>query len=157
MASLHPRAHEQFLWCSAYASLWHDWRMELRHIRYFVAAAEEENFHRAAERLSVVPPALSRRIHDLETELGAQLFERQQKRVRLSPLGRAFLEDARRILEEVARAKERVRRMARGEVGTLSVGLNETVVRHGIVSRAFRDFRTACADVELRLGPIPTR
>jgi len=129
--------------------------MELRHIRYFVAAAEEENFHRAAERLCVVTPALSRRIHDLETELGVQLFERQQKRVRLSAMGRAFLDDARRILHDVDQAVSHMRHMAAGEIGTLHIGLNETVIRHVVVTAAFRDFRARYPGVELKLGPIP--
>src|SRR6185369_11515554 len=130
--------------------------MELRHIRYFVAAAEEENFHRAAERLCVVTPALSRRIHDLEDELGVQLFERQQKRVKLSPMGRVFLEQARRILAEVDRAMAQMRLMGAGEAGSLHIGLNETVVRHALVTSAFREFRTQYPGVELKLGPIPS-
>jgi DNA-binding transcriptional LysR family regulator len=129
--------------------------MELRHLRYFVAAAEEENFHRAAERLHVTQSALSRRIRDLEVELGVDLFDRSQKRVRLSSVGRAYLEDAVRILKDIEAANSRGRRIARGELGTLSFALNDTVVRHDIVSKAFHSFRLGFPNVELKLDPTP--
>ena len=129
--------------------------MELRHLRYFAVAAEEENFHRAAERLHVTQSALSRRIHDLEVELGVQLFDRSQKRVRLSSVGRAYYEDTTRILKEIEQANARSRRVAKGEVGVLSLALNDTVVRHTIVSKAFHAFRSDYCDVELKLDPMP--
>src|SRR5438552_11148475 len=71
--------------------------MELRHLRYFVAIGEEQHYGRAARRLRVAQPALSRQIQDLEEELGFQLFERLPRGVKLSAAGRLFLEDARRI------------------------------------------------------------
>jgi DNA-binding transcriptional LysR family regulator len=129
--------------------------MELRHLRYFTIAAEEENFHRAAERLHVTQSALSRRIHDLEVELGVQLFDRSQKRVRLSPVGRAYYEDTTRILKDIEQANARSRRVAKGELGVLSLALNDTVVRHTVVSKAFHAFRSAYPGVELKLDPMP--
>jgi DNA-binding transcriptional LysR family regulator len=84
--------------------------MELRHLRYFVGVAEEEHYGRAAERLHVAQPALSRQIQDLEKEIGFSLFERLPRGVKLSAAGRLFLTDARRILQEVEEAKLRAER-----------------------------------------------
>jgi hypothetical protein len=77
--------------------------MELRHLRYFVAVGEEQHYGRAARRLRVAQPALSRQIHDLEEELGFKLFDRLPRGVKLSAAGKLFLEDARRILQETKR------------------------------------------------------
>ena len=79
--------------------------MELRHLRYFVGVAEEQHFGRAAERLHVAQPALSRQIQDLEREMGFLLFDRLPRGVRLSAAGNVFLSDARRILQDVDDAK----------------------------------------------------
>ncbi len=76
--------------------------MKFRHLEYFVAAAEELNFTHAADRLHVSQPPFSKQIHDLEGELGINLFERQRKGVALTPAGKSFLIDARRILEDCA-------------------------------------------------------
>jgi DNA-binding transcriptional LysR family regulator len=74
--------------------------MELRHLRYFVAVGEEQHYGRAAERLHVAQPALSRQIQDLEQEIGVRLFDRLPRGVRLSAAGESFLDDARRILRQ---------------------------------------------------------
>ena len=76
--------------------------MELRHLRYFVAIGEEENYRRAAQRLNVAQTALSTQIQDLEAELGFKLFDRLPRGVKLSAAGRLFLEDARRILQQAS-------------------------------------------------------
>src|SRR2546427_36681 len=99
--------------------------MELRHLRYFVVVGEEQHYGRAARRLHVAQPALSRQIQDLEDELGCKLFERLPRGVRISPAGKSFLEDARRILQQVNEAAMRVGRVARGQSGTLRVGFVE--------------------------------
>ena len=125
--------------------------MELRHLRYFVAVGEEEHFGRAAERLHVAQPALSRQIQDLEREVGFLLLDRLPRGVRLSAAGKLFLGDARRILQEVEEAKRRAERVALGRAGTLRVGIATAVSWHGLVVDAFRDFRRRQPGVELVL------
>ena len=127
--------------------------MELRHLRYFVGVGEEQHFGRAAERLHIAQPALSRQIHDLEKEIGFPLFERLPRGVRLSAAGGLFLEDARRILAEVQEAARRAGQVARGLAGTLRIGFVESISWHGIVPESFRRFRQKQADAELI--PIP--
>src|SRR5260370_19624477 len=99
--------------------------MELRHLRYFIAIGEEQHYGRAARRLRVAQPALSRQIQDLEGELGFELFERLPRGVRLSLAGQLFLEDARRILLEISDAATRAGRVARCLSGTLRIGFTE--------------------------------
>ena len=125
--------------------------MELRHLRYFIAVGEEQHFGRAANRLHVVQPALSRQIRDLERELGFLLFDRLPRGVRLSAAGKLFLNDARRILQDVAEAKRRAERMALGQAGTLRIGIATAISWHGLVVNAFREFRRRQPDVELVL------
>src|ERR1700752_1798408 len=81
--------------------------MELRHLRYFVAVGEEQHYNRAAQRLRVAQPALSRQIQDLEEELGFKLFDRLPRGVKLNSAGKLFLEAARRILQELSDAAAR--------------------------------------------------
>src|SRR4051794_41794691 len=97
--------------------------MELRHLRYFVAVAEELPFRRAAERLHVSQPPLSQQIRALETELGVTLFERNRRRVDLTAAGAALLVEARAILASVDHAVGLTRRGARGEAGGPAVRL----------------------------------
>src|SRR4029077_11417692 len=123
--------------------------MELRHLRYFVGVAEEQHFGRAAERLHVAQPALSRQIRDLEGEMGFLLFDRLPRGVRLSAAGNVFLSDARRILQDVDEAKRRAERIALGKAGTLRIGIATAVSWHGLVVHAFREFRRRHPDVEL--------
>ena len=96
--------------------------MELRHLRYFVAVAEERHFGRAAERLHIAQPPLSQQIRRFEAELGEPLFFRTTRRVELSPAGEVLLERARDILAAVDSAVEDARRAARGEYGRLAIG-----------------------------------
>jgi DNA-binding transcriptional LysR family regulator len=125
--------------------------MELRHFRYFVVAAEEENFRRAADRLHVAQSALSRQIKDLETELGVQLFERQQRKVRLSEAGRVYLGEVRRILEDIQRANAQTRSIAAGLLGTLRLSLHNSVVRYPVVTQILHAFRAAHPAIELTM------
>ena len=130
--------------------------MELRHLRYFVAVGEEQHYGRAALRLRVVQPALSRQIQDLEEEVGFKLFERLPRGVKLSAAGKLFLEDARRILREVNEAAARAERVARGQSGTLRVGFTESASWRGVVPESFRRFREMHPDAELQLQPLPS-
>jgi DNA-binding transcriptional LysR family regulator len=130
--------------------------MELRHLRYFVAVGEEQHYGRAALRLRVVQPALSRQIQDLEEEVGFKLFERLPRGVKLSPAGKLFLEDARRILREVNEAAARAARVARGQSGTLRVGFSENASWRGVVPESLRRFREIQPDAELQLQPLPS-
>ena len=123
--------------------------MELRHLRYFVGVAEEQHFGRAAARLHVAQPALSRQIQDLEREMGFVLFDRLPRGVRLSAAGKMFLSDARRILQDVDEAKRRAERIALGKAGTLRIGIAMALSWHGVVVEAFREFRRRQPDVEL--------
>ena len=125
--------------------------MELRHLRYFVGVGEEQHFGRAAARLHVAQPALSRQIQDLESEMGFLLFERLPRGVRLSAAGKLFLSDARRILQDVDEAKRRAERIALGKAGTLRIGIATAVSWHGLVVDSFREFRRRQPDVELEL------
>ncbi|MBF6210520.1 LysR family transcriptional regulator [Nocardia puris] len=124
--------------------------MELQQLRYVVAVAETNNFTRAAERCLVVQSALSHQIARLERELGARLFERTSRRVRLTPAGEAFLPAARQCLDAADRAVAEVA-AALGEVrGRLAVGVIPTVAAVDIPS-ALRDFRARYPDVRVSL------
>jgi DNA-binding transcriptional LysR family regulator len=127
--------------------------MELRHLRYFVAVGEEQHYGRASRRLrggtaSVVPPdSGSRRRNRL------QAFRSPATRVKLNPAGKLFLDDARRILQEVSDAAVRAGRVARGHSGTLRVGFTENSSWRGVVPDSFRRFRDRQPDAELQLRP----
>jgi DNA-binding transcriptional LysR family regulator len=101
----------------------------------------------------VAQPALSRQIQDLEAEVGFQLFERLPRGVKLSAAGKLFLEDARRILQEINEAAERAGRVARGRTGTLRVGFTENASWRGVVPESFRRFRELQPDADLELQP----
>jgi LysR family transcriptional regulator, benzoate and cis,cis-muconate-responsive activator of ben and cat genes len=100
--------------------------VELRHLRYFVAVAEMENVSRAALKLHVSQPALSRQIRDLEDELGFSLLERTAKSVRLTDPGRAFLDNARALLQNADEAVTKARAVASAETTELHVGYSPT-------------------------------
>ena len=125
--------------------------MELRHLRYFVSVGEEQHFGRAAARLHVAQPAVSRQIQDLEREIGFLLFDRLPRGVRLSAAGKLFLSDARRILQDVDEAKRRAERIALGKAGTLRIGIALALSWHGMVVESFREFRRRQPDAELVL------
>jgi DNA-binding transcriptional LysR family regulator len=125
--------------------------MELRHLRYFVAVAEEKHMTRAAERLGIQQPPLSMQIRALEQELDAQLFRRQPRGVELTEAGQAFLEQARNILDQVDRAVATTRRTARGEEGRVVVGFTSSAPFHPFVPRVLRAFRDAAPLVSVVL------
>ncbi len=101
--------------------------MELRHLRYFVAVGEEQHYGRAATRLRLAQPALSRQIQNLEQEIGFRLFDRLPRGVKISEAGKLFLNDARRILQEVNDATARAKRIASGQSGTLRIGFVQSM------------------------------
>src|SRR5216684_8847107 len=96
--------------------------MELRHLRYFLAVAEALNFTKAAAQLRVAQPALSRRVQDLEDEIGVDLLKRSPRGVTLTAEGKLFLEKTRHILELAEESVEQVRALARGQSGNLHIG-----------------------------------
>lgn len=125
--------------------------MELRHLRYFIAVAEEKHMTRAAERLGIQQPPLSMQIRALEQELDAQLFRRQPRGMELTEAGVAFLDRARIILDQVDRAVATTRRTARGEEGRVVVGFTSSAPFHPFVPRVLRAFREAAPLVSLVL------
>jgi len=122
--------------------------LELRHLRYFVAVAEELNFSRAAERLHMAQPPLSVAIRQLEQELGAELLVRTTREVRLTDAGGAFLDGARRTLAELERAQSDARRTAAGELGRLRVAFSWSA-RFETLPALGQAFRAGHPDVEL--------
>jgi DNA-binding transcriptional LysR family regulator len=122
--------------------------LELRHLRYFVAVAEELNFSRAAERLHMAQPPLSAAIRQLEQELGTELLARTTREVRLTEAGSAFLEGARRTLAELDRARSETERAAAGEIGQLRVGFSWSS-RFETLPAIGRSFRLSHPDVSL--------
>jgi DNA-binding transcriptional LysR family regulator len=129
--------------------------MEIRTLRYFLAAAETENLSRAAERMNVVQSALSHQIRHLEAEVGAELFVRNGRKLRLSEAGRVFAKEARKVIEAVEFAKRRARQAAQGELGELRVGFETITARHRLVSEALFAFREAFPEVHVDLAHLP--
>src|SRR6478672_10352663 len=130
--------------------------MELRHLRYFVAVAEEGHVTRAAERLGIQQPPLSQQIRALETELEVQLFRRKPRGVELTPAGEAFLAEARIVIERAEHAVLVARRAARGEAGRLGLGFTSSASFHPLVPRVIRDFRETSPLVALSLEEAGT-
>jgi len=126
--------------------------MELRHLRYFVAAAEEENVSRAAARLHVSQPGVSRQIHDLEDEIGFLLFQRSGKSVRLTAAGRIFLAEAREILQHTADAVSKAR-AGLGSPAEINVGYAPSGTVE-ILPRALRAFMGSFPGVRVTLHDL---
>ena len=126
--------------------------MELRHLRYFVMVAEELNFTKAAKRLQVAQPALSRQIHDLEKEIGVQLFDRNSSRVFLTDAGRRFLNEVRVVLQHAAQAVEAARQVKAGAVGTIRLGIGKGL--GDVVSRIINDYLRLFPGVEIDVKDI---
>lgn len=125
--------------------------LQTRQMRYFVAVAEELNFHRASERLHISQPALWRQIRDLEQDVGVALLDRQARGIGLTEAGRSFLEDCRDILERMEAARLQAQRVAAGQVGTLHVGFNEIAGRRRELPRFLKEFRSAFPGINLQL------
>ncbi|MDA0765920.1 MAG: LysR substrate-binding domain-containing protein [Verrucomicrobia bacterium] len=114
--------------------------MELRHLRYFMAVAEELSFSKAGERLRIAQPALSRAVGELEADIGVQLFDRSRRQVRLTPAGEALWRESGIIFERLDDSIRRVRETARGEVGELRVGYIGPPTR-GFLGALLKEFR----------------
>lgn len=122
--------------------------MELRHLEYFIAVAEEESFSQAARRLRMAQPPLSMQIKSLEEELGVQLFDRLSRGVALTAVGKIFLRDARCILKRTAAAKDNIKMAAAGVVGRLSLGIVPTIISEHLAN-FLSEFRHRHPNVEL--------
>ena len=130
--------------------------MELRHLRYFVALADELHFSRAAAKLNIATPTLSAQIQALEATLGAQLFTRKTRNVALTHIGRRFLEEARAALRQVEQAERVGRRMARGDVGSIAVGCVLSATFGGIVPWSIINFRMTHPEVTFNARQMAT-
>lgn len=129
-------------------------RLELRHLRYFMVAAQECHFGRAGRRLNVSTPAVSRQVQDLEDILGVQLFDRLPRGVQLTQSGRLLLDEARRILDDIDETAARFVGGGRGETGSLKIGINDGASWSGAMPNSVRQFRASYPNVKLELLPI---
>ncbi|UJC14138.1 LysR family transcriptional regulator [Pseudomonas aeruginosa] len=131
--------------------------MQLRHLRYFIAVAEELHFGRAAERLGISQPPLSQQIQALEEEIGARLFERTNRRVELTDAGRLFLDESRQVLAQVDKAVLLARRAHLGELGELKIGFTSSAPFTSTIPSSIHAFRKAYPDVHLDLQEMSSR
>jgi DNA-binding transcriptional LysR family regulator len=127
--------------------------VELRHLRYFVAVAEELHFGRAAQRLHIVQPALSKQIASLENEIGVQLFERTRRRVTITGAGRVLYEEVRVILQRIERAVETAQMTAAGQVGSLDLGFIGPAM-WSVLPRLLESHHRRLPDVRFRLSEL---
>src|SRR5260221_13771246 len=130
--------------------------MELRHLRYFVAVAEEQNVTRAAARLNVSQPPLSRQIRDLEGELGVALFDHGARAMRLTEAGRVFLTEARAVVQRADEAVQMVKAVASGQRGEIHVGYAPSLTVE-LLPRALRFFQEANPGVRVQLHDLSTQ
>jgi DNA-binding transcriptional LysR family regulator len=130
--------------------------MELRHLRYFVAVAEAQNVTRAAIKLHVSQPTISRQIRDLEDELGVALFEHGAKAVRLTEAGRVFLAEARTLLQRAEGTMQRAKAVAGGKCGEIHVGFAPSLAVE-LLPRTLRYFQESNPDVRVKLHDLSTQ
>lgn len=128
--------------------------IELRHLRYFLAVAEELHFGRAAKRVHISQPPLSQQIRQLEEDLGVQLFYRTRRHVELTEAGRAFAGEVRLIVEQVERATSLAGEANRGKMGRLLVGCSP--VNSYLVVRILNAFRTRYPDTRIVVKSLIT-
>jgi LysR family transcriptional regulator, benzoate and cis,cis-muconate-responsive activator of ben and cat genes len=127
--------------------------MELRHLRYFVCVAEEQNIGRAALRLHISQPPLTRQIQQLEEQVGALLFKRTSRGVELTDAGRVLYEEARNILSQTERAAERTHKAALGRLGRIDVAIFGSGI-FGVIPQLLRRFRDAYPEVNIVLHSL---
>lgn len=130
--------------------------MELRHLHYFLAVAEELNFSRAADRLHMAQPPLSQQIRQLESELGFSLFHRTKRRVQLTEAGQIFLVEVQQVLRQLEQAVEIGRQASRGDVGQLAIGFVSSTA-YNILPPILQTFRRQVPGVVLELQELTTR
>jgi DNA-binding transcriptional LysR family regulator len=128
--------------------------MELRHFQSFIAVAEELNFTKAARRLRIAQPPVSRHIRDLEDELGVQLFERNSSKVFLTDAGRSFLNEARAVIQHVSQAVEAARQVSSGWAGTVRLGIARGL--GDVVSRIVNEYVRIAPRVEIDVLNMPS-
>ncbi|VUS80571.1 LysR family transcriptional regulator [Klebsiella huaxiensis] len=131
--------------------------IELRHLRYFIAVAEELHFGHAAARLNISQPPLSQQIQILEQQIGARLFARTNRSVSLTEAGRQFLADSRQILTQVDEAAARAARLHHGETGELRIGFTSSAPFIKAVSDTLSTFRRSYPDVHIQTRETNTR
>ncbi|WP_036768005.1 LysR family transcriptional regulator [Photorhabdus australis] len=131
--------------------------IELRHLRYFIAVAEELHFGRAAERLNISQPPLSQQIQSLENSINAQLLERNNRNVKLTPAGNMFLEEAYQILAQVDAATTKAARMQKGELGEISIGFTSTIPFMPKITLSLRQFRERYPEVSIHMHQMNTK
>ena len=131
--------------------------IELRHLRYFIAVAEELHFGHAAARLNISQPPLSQQIQILEQQIGARLFARTNRSVSLTEAGRQFLADSRQILSQVDDAAARAARLHHGETGELRIGFTSSAPFIKAVSDTLSTFRRRYPDVHIQTRETNTR
>ena len=128
--------------------------MEFRHLRYFIAVSETLNFTKAAQRLHIAQPPLSRQIRQLEEEIGVSLFVRDRRRVELSDAGRVFLNEARNLIHQATNAIDAAHRAKKGEVGTVKIGIGLGLGEN--VNRALIEHSKRFPEVEIQVKDIPS-
>ncbi|MBH8554240.1 LysR family transcriptional regulator [Nostocaceae cyanobacterium CENA357] len=130
--------------------------MELRHLRYFIAVAEELHFSKAAEKLHIAQPPLSQQIQQLEAELGVKLFHRKTKRqIQLTEAGKVFLQEAYQLLVQLETAIALTQKIGRGETGQLRIGFTSLVI-YDLLPLILRQFHEQFLEVELVLRELTT-
>jgi DNA-binding transcriptional LysR family regulator len=128
--------------------------MELRHLRYFLAVADERQFTRAAAKLHIQQPPLSQQIQALESEVGFALFTRVARGVELTSAGASFADDARAVLQALDQAVAKGKGIADGQIGSVRIALTSSSAFHPLAPAAIRAFREACPDIAIDLNEI---
>lgn len=123
--------------------------MDFRQVSYFLAVAELGSYRRASEHLNIAQSALSRHVIELEQRIGAPLFDRFPRGVRLTAAGQAYYQDARLAIDRMERAVERSRRAGLGEIGRIAIAVNDIGARHPVIADQVGRFRSAWPDIEL--------
>ena len=129
--------------------------MELRHLRYFMAVAEELHFGRAARRLDITQQPLSRQISQLEDELGVKLFHRTKRTVLLTEVGEVFLTEARKTLSQAEQAISLAQQTSKGEIGRLAVGFTGSALNN-LLPQVVRQFKDYYPKIDLALSGLQT-